>query len=88
MDAAFESIKPRMKGFSVFLGDKKFFIGDQVTVADFAMAESMDLMTHINPTFLDEWANLKGLMDRVFNLPWVKQYRASDRFSEHPFNNI
>ena len=58
-------------------GFKKYFCGDEVTYADFAMFHIMDLVRMVEPNLISKNDNLVKWMNRVENLPGVKEYLQS-----------
>ncbi|XP_029995061.1 glutathione S-transferase Mu 1-like [Sphaeramia orbicularis] len=91
----FDNIKPgylkmlpdTLKQFSNFLGDRKWFAGDKITFVDFIMYELLDQHRMFHPTCLDEFKNLKDLMDRFEALEKIAAYMKSNRFMKTPVNN-
>ncbi|XP_031142610.1 glutathione S-transferase Mu 3-like isoform X2 [Sander lucioperca] len=76
-----------LKQFSNFLGDRKWFAGDKITFVDFIMYELLDQHRMFHPTCLDDFKNLKDLLDRFEALEKIAAYMKSDRFMKTPVNN-
>ncbi|KAA8591152.1 hypothetical protein FQN60_002095 [Etheostoma spectabile] len=76
-----------LKQFSDFLGDRKWFAGDKITFVDFIMYELLDQHRMFQPTCLDNFKNLKDLLDRFEALEKIAAYMKSDRFIKTPVNN-
>lgn len=82
-----ERARTRIESFEKFLGDKKFFAGDEITVCDFHMYEMIDQNLILEPTLLDKAPKLKAYMKRFEEIPQIKKYMASDKFMKGPLNN-
>ena len=54
------------------LGNKKYFCGNLVTYADFAMYTIMDLVRLVEPDVIKKYSVLVKWMARVESLPGVK----------------
>ncbi|KAM9855684.1 glutathione S-transferase Mu 4-like isoform 1-T2 [Aulostomus maculatus] len=76
-----------LKQFSSFLGDKKWFAGDKITFVDFIMYELLDQHRMFHPSCLDDFRNLKDLLDHFEALERIAAYMKSDRFIRTPVNN-
>ncbi|KAK5923554.1 hypothetical protein CgunFtcFv8_000513 [Champsocephalus gunnari] len=93
--ADFDNMKPgflkmlpdTLKNISGFLGDRKWFAGDKITFVDFIMYELLDQHRMFQPTCLDDFKNLKDLLDRFEALEKIAAYMKSDRFMKTPVNN-
>eukprot|EP01098_Paradermamoeba_levis_P002026 TRINITY_DN1235_c0_g1_i1.p1 TRINITY_DN1235_c0_g1~~TRINITY_DN1235_c0_g1_i1.p1 ORF type:complete len:253 (+),score=66.79 TRINITY_DN1235_c0_g1_i1:94-759(+) len=73
--------------FEKYLGDKNFFLGSEVTVADFHLYEMFDQHRLLEPTSLDAFPHISAFVKRFAALPKIAQYLASDRCIVHPVNN-
>uniref|UniRef100_A0A803VQ72 glutathione transferase n=1 Tax=Ficedula albicollis TaxID=59894 RepID=A0A803VQ72_FICAL len=68
----FEKLKPgyleqlpgKLKLFSNFLGDRKWFAGEKLTFVDFLMFDVLDQNRIFEPKCLEPFKNLKDFMDR------------------------
>ena len=58
----------------------------QITYIDFLMYELFDVHLILEPTILDEVANLKAYHDRIEQLPTLAAYIKSDKFIKAPLN--
>uniref|UniRef100_A0A8C2Z415 glutathione transferase n=2 Tax=Cyclopterus lumpus TaxID=8103 RepID=A0A8C2Z415_CYCLU len=76
-----------LKQFSNYLGGRKWFAGDKITYVDFIMYELLDHQRMFHPTCLDDFKNLKDLLDRFEALEKIAAYMKSDRFMKTPVNN-
>ena len=54
------------------LGNKKYFCGNLVTYADFAMYTIMDLVRLVEPDVIKKYSVLVKWMARIESLPGVK----------------
>ncbi|XP_076598267.1 glutathione S-transferase Mu 3-like [Chaetodon auriga] len=82
-----ETLPTTLRQFSNFLGDRKWFAGDKITFVDFIMYELLDQHRMFHPTCLDDFKNLKDLLDRFEALDKIAAYMKSDRFMKTPVNN-
>ncbi|KAI3357374.1 hypothetical protein L3Q82_015806, partial [Scortum barcoo] len=82
-----EALPGILQQFSDFLGDKKWFGGDKITFVDFIMYELLDQHRMFHPTCLDDFKNLKDLLDRFEAQEKIAAYMKSDRFMKTPVNN-
>ncbi|NWV09295.1 GSTM3 transferase, partial [Ptilonorhynchus violaceus] len=91
----FEKLKPgyleqlpgKLKLFSNFLGDRKWFAGEKLTFVDFLMFDVLDQNRIFEPKCLEPFKNLKDFMDRFGALEKVAAYMKSSRFQKMPINN-
>lgn len=86
-DEYFTGLKPMLDRFESFLGDKKWFAGDNVTVCDFPMYELLDQHKIMKPGFLDNYPKLSAFCGRFEALPAIKKYMSSNKFMKRPINN-
>jgi len=56
------------------LGAQKYFCGDNVTYADFALYTIMDLVRLVEPGVISDHNNITAWMSRIEQLPGVKEY--------------
>lgn len=71
--------------FEAFLGDKPWFVGDRITLADFAMFEYLDcaVLFSGNPVLLTgAFPRLASFKSRFEMLPAIAAYLASPKFAE------
>ncbi|KAM4885217.1 glutathione S-transferase Mu 1-like isoform 2-T2 [Sylvia borin] len=91
----FEKLKPgyleqlpgKLKLFSNFLGDRKWFAGEKLTFVDFLMFDVLDQNRIFEPKCLEPFKNLKDFMERFGALEKVAAYMKSSRFQKMPINN-
>ncbi|XP_078497436.1 glutathione S-transferase Mu 5-like [Lissotriton helveticus] len=91
----FESLKgpylvnlpDKLKQFSQFLGERKWFAGEKITIADFLMYDVLDQNRMLETTCLDAFPNLKTFMQQFEALEKIDTYMKSSRFMKTPINN-
>nr|QCU71299.1 glutathione S-transferase Mu 1-like protein [Eremias argus] len=91
----FEKLKPgyleqlpgKLKLFSKFLGDRKWFAGDKITFVDFLMYDVLDQNRMFEPKCLDQFKNLQDFLSRFEALEKIAAYMKSSRFMKTPINN-
>uniref|UniRef100_A0A8C5SZX1 Glutathione S-transferase n=1 Tax=Laticauda laticaudata TaxID=8630 RepID=A0A8C5SZX1_LATLA len=91
----FEKLKPgyleqlpgKLKLFSQFLGDRKWFAGDKITFVDFLMYDVLDQNRMFEPKCLDQFKNLQDFLTRFEALEKIAAYMSSSRFMKTPVNN-
>ena len=78
----------RLSEVSNFLGDKKFFVGDYFTFADFFVFEQIEHFTFLTDgEILARYPNLGEFHKRVTQLPRFGEYYPSDKFMKRPFHS-
>ncbi|XP_003220232.1 glutathione S-transferase 2 [Anolis carolinensis] len=88
----FEKLKPefleqqpgKLKQFSQFLGDRKWFAGNKITYVDFLAYDVLDVQRMFEPKCLDQFKNLKDFLDRFEALEKISAYMKSGRFLRTP----
>ncbi|XP_075729798.1 glutathione S-transferase 2-like isoform X2 [Rhipicephalus microplus] len=75
-----------LKALSDYLGDHKFFAGDNLTYVDFIAYEMLDQHLLFAPDCLKDFANLNAFADRVAALPRIAAYLQSDKCIKWPLN--
>ncbi|XP_061128500.1 glutathione S-transferase Mu 3-like [Syngnathus typhle] len=82
-----EALPGVLKQFSNFLGGRKWFAGDKITFVDFIMYELLDQHRMFHASCLDDFKNLRDLLDRFEALDKIAAYMKSSRFIKTPVNN-
>ncbi|NXL75154.1 GSTM5 transferase, partial [Leptocoma aspasia] len=82
-----EQLPGKLKLFSNFLGDRKWFAGEKLTFVDFLMFDVLDQNRIFEPKCLEPFKNLKDFVDRFGALEKVAAYLKSSRFQKMPINN-
>ena len=72
-----KTLPSKLPALVKMLGAQKFFCGDAVTYADFAVYTILDLVRLVEPGVVSQHNNLAAWMARVEQLPGVKQYLES-----------
>jgi glutathione S-transferase len=80
-------LKERLELFEKYLQNKKWFVGDKISIVDFPMYEMLDQHKLLDPTCLDAFPKLQEFVERFENLPAIKAYMRSDKFMARPLNN-
>ncbi|MCL4142903.1 UNVERIFIED_CONTAM: hypothetical protein GTU68_013316, partial [Idotea baltica] len=81
-----ETLPNKLKQLSTFLGNQKWFVGEDVTYADFFLYEVLDCHLVLCPTCLDNFPKLKNFQTRIESLKPIKEYMESGRFIKYPLN--
>ncbi|MGH0156144.1 UNVERIFIED_CONTAM: hypothetical protein FKN15_031192 [Acipenser sinensis] len=76
-----------LKQYSQFLGDRKWFAGENITFVDFIMYELLDQHQMFEPRCLDEFKNLKEFHCRFEELEKIAAFMKSKNFIKTPVNN-
>uniref|UniRef100_A0A8C4Z3Z5 glutathione transferase n=1 Tax=Gadus morhua TaxID=8049 RepID=A0A8C4Z3Z5_GADMO len=76
-----------LKQLSDFLGERKWFSGDKITFVDFIMYELLDQHRMFEPKCLDDFKNLRDLLDHFEALEKISAYMKSSRYMKTPVNN-
>ncbi|KAG7154948.1 Glutathione S-transferase Mu 3-like, partial [Homarus americanus] len=82
-----DALPNTIKMFSAFLGDRKWFAGENITFVDFIMYELLDQHLQLSDICLKDAKNLKEFQKRVEELEPIKKYMSSPRFLKVPLNN-
>uniref|UniRef100_A0A8C3T0V6 Glutathione S-transferase n=1 Tax=Chelydra serpentina TaxID=8475 RepID=A0A8C3T0V6_CHESE len=82
-----EQLPGKLKLFSQFLGDRKWFAGEKITFVDFLMYDVLDQNRMLEPKCLDQLQNLKDFLNRFEALEKIAAYMSSSRFMKTPINN-
>jgi len=70
-----------------FLGNKKKWFADKLSVADFVLYELFDVLKLMEPKCLDNSQNIISFLKRFESLPRIASYLKSDRCIKSPVNN-
>merc|ERR1712241_1148406 len=81
-----KDLEPKLKKFSEFLGNRKFFSADYLTYPDFHMYEMLYSHLQLAPGELIKFPNLIGFLNRIENLPRVGDFLKSPK-GQLPMNN-
>jgi glutathione S-transferase len=75
-----KDVDPKVKQVSDFLGDKKFMMGDNVTIADFPFMDVINWNIKVEPGVINKYPNIVAYKDRFDNLPQMKSYFTGARY--------
>jgi len=67
-----------MANFQNLLGDRKYFVNAEFTVADASMYELLDIHNRLFPGLMEEFPQLKAFHQRVEQRPNVRRYLESN----------
>ncbi|GAB6026915.1 Glutathione S-transferase Mu 4 [Chamberlinius hualienensis] len=76
-----------LKSLSDFLGDRKFFAGDNLTFVDFLAYEYLYQNRKFQPAVFDSFDNIKQFLQRFEALPRVAEYIKTAPASKYALNN-
>ncbi|XP_048354821.1 glutathione S-transferase 2-like [Sphaerodactylus townsendi] len=79
-----EQLPGKLKQFSQFLGERKWFAGKKITYVDFLAYDILDQQRMFEPKCLDQFKNLKDFLDRFEALENISAYMNSHRFMKTP----
>lgn len=73
--------------FAKFLGDRQWFVGDELTYVDFLAYELLFQLSKWNEAVFKNAETLLKFVARFEALPEIAAYLKSDRYIKWPFNN-
>jgi len=82
-----KNLQDKYQALSNYLGDRKWFAGENLSYADFLVHEFLDQHRLFSPGSFDKFKNLVEFMKRLETLPNVAKYMKSDRYMKWPLNN-
>uniref|UniRef100_A0A2P2I1R4 glutathione transferase n=1 Tax=Hirondellea gigas TaxID=1518452 RepID=A0A2P2I1R4_9CRUS len=82
-----EGLDAKLKSFVDFLGDRKWFAGDDITYPDFIVFEIFDQHLIMESDCLKKFPTLEQFHQRFLELPAIKAYLASPRCITKRLNN-
>ena len=71
--------EPKFKQLSEFLGTKKFFMGESITIADFPIYDALKWHLAMDKDFLAKFSNLSDFIKRFESNPKIKAFLSSDK---------
>lgn len=80
-----DASKNHLVKLEYLLNGKKFISGDNVTVLDFVLYETLDMFNAFEPALLADYPGLRATHGNFRELPKIKAYLESTRFQERPF---
>jgi len=78
------SVPPKMAAISKFLGDNKFFLGNEPSYLDFLVYETCYRMKSYRPKFIEGHKNLLAYVDNFEQLAGVAEYIKSPSYISRP----
>jgi glutathione S-transferase len=81
-----EDFSPYLKKFNGLLGEKLFIAGE-LTWFDFALADFLQTLSLLHPSYQNPYPKLIEYYQRIWGLPELKPYFNSQRYRERPCNN-
>nr|XP_033770836.1 glutathione S-transferase Mu 5-like [Geotrypetes seraphini] len=82
-----DALPEKLRQFSKFLCERKWFAGEKITFVDFVMYDVLDQHRMLEPKCLEQFQNLTSFLDRVEALDTIAAYMKSDRYIKTPINN-
>ncbi|XP_069802446.1 glutathione S-transferase Mu 4-like [Dendropsophus ebraccatus] len=81
-----EKLPTVLARYSRFLGQRVWFVGDKITLADFLVYDALDQHKILDPTCLKNFKNLQDFLTRFEALPAIAAYLKSPRCKKTPIN--
>ena len=78
----------KFKQLSKYLGNKKFLIGNNVTIADFELYDAIKWHDEFDDKLISKYGNLKEYIARFENLAKVKSFLNSPNYMKNFFVSI
>jgi len=82
-----KNLPAAIKQLSAFLGDRKYFAGENLSYVDFMTYEYFFHLKQLNPAVIDDYANLKNFYERIEALPRISEYVKTAPASKYALNN-
>ena len=82
------SLPDWLKKFEEFFGKNEYCSGGSLTHCDLNLYEIMDHHRIVFEGCFDNYPNIAAFMKRIDDLEQVKRYRSSDKWFDHPMNNL
>ncbi|XP_073398548.1 glutathione S-transferase Mu 4-like [Dendrobates tinctorius] len=81
-----EKLPTVLARYSRFLGQRHWFVGDQLTIADILIYDALDQHKILSPTCLQNYKNLEDFLIRFEALPAIAAYLKTPRCKKTPIN--
>jgi len=72
-----------LENFSKYLGDKKFFVGDNVTYVDFFLYELFLNFSYVASDLMNKYTNIQNYQERIEALPAIAKYMKTERYTKY-----
>ena len=69
----------KFKQLSEFLGNKKFLMGNEISIADFVMHEAITWNVELDQGLVADYKNITDYVSRFENLPKMKSFFSGDK---------
>ncbi|XP_069489089.1 glutathione S-transferase Mu 2-like [Ambystoma mexicanum] len=86
-DPYLKQLPDKLKLFSEFLGQRKWFAGEKITFADFLVYDALDQHRMLEPKCLDSFPKLKTFLEQFEALEKINTYMKSSHFMKTPINS-
>ncbi|XP_066456354.1 glutathione S-transferase Mu 4-like isoform X2 [Eleutherodactylus coqui] len=81
-----EKLPSVLARYSRFLGERHWFVGDKITLADFVIYDGLDQHKILDPTCLQNFKNLQDFLVRFERLPAIAAYLKTSKCRRIPVN--
>ncbi|KAM3934493.1 glutathione S-transferase Mu 1-like [Leptodactylus fuscus] len=81
-----EKLPNTLARYSRFLGERHWFVGNKITLADFLIYDALDQHQILDPTCLQNFKNLQDFLARFEALPAIAAYLKSPQYKKTPIN--
>jgi glutathione S-transferase len=76
-------LKIHLDNFSKYLGNKKFFMGDNVTYVDFYLYHMFTTLAGFAPELFNKYPTFKTYMQTIEALPAIAKYMKSEKYVKY-----
>ena len=83
-----EKAEARMKELSNFLGDKKYLMGDNLTIADFQLRDPINWHRTLDEKLIKKFPNLEAYLIRFETEPKIKEFLNGPKHFKHFFISV
>ena len=87
-DGYIKKAEDRLKELSDFLGNKKYLMGDNLTIADFQMVDPIKWHRKLDENLVQKFPNIVAYLDRFDNEPKIKEFLNGPKYFKHFFSSI
>lgn len=86
-DEVTKGLHETLKAISVYLGNNNWTTGNQITIVDFWLYETLIWYTRFDKDFLSPYGNFLKFLQRFEELPAIKSYISGPNYIEGPCIN-